>query len=157
MYGEWEIRMRGIWLLEYVELMLGYNQVVPSDNRLLLKSPRSSLSASLNVGTAQRIKTTRSPSLRHQGWTHLNTAGVHQPSEGGNGTGDLGGRKGKLGAYAMKRVAAGADLPTPWLFEPAKPPTIQPITAGSADSSPRASTRYSFSNLSVLLLFRLLE
>ena len=25
--------------------------------------------------------------------------------------------KGKLGAYAMKRVAAGAHLPTPWLFE----------------------------------------
>ena len=28
--------------------------------------------------------------------------------------------KGKLGANAMKRVAAGAHLPTPWLFEPAK-------------------------------------
>ena len=27
--------------------------------------------------------------------------------------------KGKLG-YAMKRVAAGAHLPTPWLFVPAK-------------------------------------
>ena len=25
----------------------------------------------------------------------------------------------KLGANAMKRVAAGANLPTPWLFEPA--------------------------------------
>ena len=32
------------------------------------------------------------------------------------------GKKGKLGANAMKRVAAGADLPTPWLFEPAKSP-----------------------------------
>ena len=31
-------------------------------------------------------------------------------------------KKGKLGAYAMKRVAAGADLPTSWLFEPAKRP-----------------------------------
>ena len=31
-------------------------------------------------------------------------------------------KKGKLGAYAMKRVAAGAYLPTPWLFEPAKRP-----------------------------------
>ena len=31
-------------------------------------------------------------------------------------------RKGKLGAYAMRRVAAGADLPTPWLFELAKRP-----------------------------------
>ena len=30
--------------------------------------------------------------------------------------------KGKLGAYAMKRVAAGAHLPTPWLFEPTKRP-----------------------------------
>ena len=25
--------------------------------------------------------------------------------------------KGKLGAYAMKRVTAGALFPTPWLFE----------------------------------------
>ena len=31
-------------------------------------------------------------------------------------------KKGKLGAYAMKRVAAGAHLPTPWLFQPAKRP-----------------------------------
>ena len=31
-------------------------------------------------------------------------------------------RKGKLGANAMKRVAAGAHLPTPWLFEPVKRP-----------------------------------
>ena len=30
--------------------------------------------------------------------------------------------KGKLGAYAMKRVAAGAHLPTPWVLEPAKRP-----------------------------------
>ena len=30
--------------------------------------------------------------------------------------------KGKLGTYAMKRVAAGAYIPTPWLFEPAKRP-----------------------------------
>ena len=28
----------------------------------------------------------------------------------------------KLGANAMKRVAAGAHLPTPWLFEPDKRP-----------------------------------
>ena len=32
------------------------------------------------------------------------------------------GKKGKLEAYAMKRVAAGAHLPTPWVFEPAKHP-----------------------------------
>ena len=31
-------------------------------------------------------------------------------------------RKGKLWANAMKRVAAGADLPTPWVFEPTKRP-----------------------------------
>ena len=30
--------------------------------------------------------------------------------------------KGKLGANAIKRVAGGAHLPTPWLFEPAKRP-----------------------------------
>ena len=36
----------------------------------------------------------------------------------------LGGKKekGKLGPYAMKRVAGGAHLPTPWLFEHAKRP-----------------------------------
>ena len=28
----------------------------------------------------------------------------------------------KLGTYVMKRVAAGAHLPTPWLFGPAKRP-----------------------------------
>ena len=28
--------------------------------------------------------------------------------------------EGKLGVYAMKRVAAGARLPTTWLFEPTK-------------------------------------
>ena len=31
-------------------------------------------------------------------------------------------KKGKLGAYAIKRVAAGAHLPTPWLCEPTKRP-----------------------------------
>ena len=31
-------------------------------------------------------------------------------------------KEGKLGAYAMKRVAAGAHVPAPWLFEPAKRP-----------------------------------
>ena len=30
------------------------------------------------------------------------------------------GKENKLGTYAMKRVAAGAQLPTPWLFEHAK-------------------------------------
>ena len=31
-------------------------------------------------------------------------------------------REEKLGAYATKRVAAWAHLPTSWLFEPAKRP-----------------------------------
>ena len=31
--------------------------------------------------------------------------------------------KKEVGAYAIKRVAGGAHLPTPWLFEPAKCPT----------------------------------
>ena len=35
-------------------------------------------------------------------------------------------RKGKLGANAMKCVAAGAHLPTPWFFEPAKRPDVRP-------------------------------
>ena len=29
-------------------------------------------------------------------------------------------KEGKLGTYAMERVAAGSQLPTPWLFKPAK-------------------------------------
>ena len=37
--------------------------------------------------------------------------------------------KGKLGPHAMKRVAADAHLPTPWFFEPAKRPEIEPTTA----------------------------
>ena len=31
-------------------------------------------------------------------------------------------KKWRVGANAMKRVAAGAHLPTPWHFEPAKRP-----------------------------------
>ena len=59
-------------------------------------------------------------------------------------------KKGKLGSNAMKRVAAGAHLSTPWLFEPAKMPrresrllpghqTIEPTTAWTAVSFPSAS------------------
>ena len=37
--------------------------------------------------------------------------------------------KGRLRANAMKRVAAGAHLPTPWVFEPARnAQTIEPTT-----------------------------
>ena len=34
-------------------------------------------------------------------------------------------KKGKLGANATKRVAAGAHLPTPMIFEPAKHPDVR--------------------------------
>ena len=58
------------------------------------------------------------------------------------------GRKngGKLGAYAMKRIAAGAHLPTFLSLRNAQ--TIEPITACTAVSSPSASTGYSFLHLS---------
>ena len=46
--------------------------------------------------------------------------------------------KGKLGAYAMKRVAAGAYHPTPWLFERANDQTIDPTTAWTAVSLAQA-------------------
>ena len=42
----------------------------------------------------------------------------------------------KLGAYAMKRVAAGAHLPTPWLLSLRNAQTIDPTTARTAVSSP---------------------
>ena len=58
------------------------------------------------------------------------------------------GKKGKLGAYAMKRVAASAHLPTPGLFESAKRQTIDPTTVWTAVSSPGGSTGYSFLHLS---------
>ena len=38
-------------------------------------------------------------------------------------------RIGRLGVYAMERVAAGAHTPTPWLFEPAKRPDDRPESA----------------------------
>ena len=56
--------------------------------------------------------------------------------------------KRKVGALAMKRVAAGAHLPTPWLFEPAKRSDDKPTTALAAVSSPSASTWYTFLHLS---------
>ena len=42
----------------------------------------------------------------------------------------------------MKRVAADAHLPTPWLIEPTQ--TIEPTTAWTAVTSLSAKTRYSF-------------
>ena len=44
----------------------------------------------------------------------------------------------------MKRVAAGAHLPTPWLFEPVNAQMIEPTTAWTAVSFPSGSTGYSF-------------
>ena len=46
----------------------------------------------------------------------------------------------------MKRVAADAHLPTPWLIEPTQ--TIEPTTAWTAVTSLSARTRYSFLQLS---------
>ena len=43
-------------------------------------------------------------------------AAIHPCNDG------IGSKKGKLGAHAVKRVAAGAHLLNPWLFEPAKRP-----------------------------------
>ena len=56
--------------------------------------------------------------------------------------------KRKLGAYGRGRIAAGAHLPTPWLFEPAKHPDDRADYCVTAVSSPSASTRYSFLQLS---------
>ena len=53
-------------------------------------------------------------------------------------------KEGKVwGANAMKHVAAGAHLPTPWLFY-GNGQKIETTTARTAVSSPSASTRYSF-------------
>ena len=55
-------------------------------------------------------------------------------------------KKRKLGPYAMMRVTAGAHLPIPWLFEPAKRPND--TAEYCLDRS--ASIWYSFSQLSGL-------
>ena len=39
-------------------------------------------------------------------------------------------KKGKFGTYAKKRVAAGAHLTSPWLFQPAK--CLEPTTVWAA-------------------------
>ena len=59
-----------------------------------------------------------------------------------NGTIDIQERKRKVDS-AIKRVAAGAHLPTPRLFEPMRnAQTIEPITSRTAVSSPCGSTKY---------------
>ena len=61
------------------------------------------------------------------------------------------GKGGKLGASAMKRVAAGDYLPTPWLFEPAKcSDDIADYCPGYSSVHSSADTRYSFLQLSGL-------
>ena len=57
-------------------------------------------------------------------------------------------KNGKLGAYAMKRVAAGAHLRTPWLFEPAERPDDRTDYCLDCSFLPSASTRCSFLHLS---------
>ena len=47
----------------------------------------------------------------------------------------------------MRRVAAGAHLPTPWLFEPAKRPDDRADYCLDCSFSPSESTRYSFLHL----------
>ena len=42
-------------------------------------------------------------------------------------------KKGKLVAYAIKRVAAGAHLPTPWFLSRRNVQTIEPTTAWAPD------------------------
>ena len=53
-----------------------------------------------------------------------------------------------LEAYAMKRVAAGAHLPTPWLFEPAKRPDDRADYCLDCRTFPSGITGYSFLHLS---------
>ena len=64
--------------------------------------------------------------LNHEWFSESDISGCkwHSPTIRLLATRDLRGikGKGKLGAYAMKRLAAGAHLPTPWHFEPAKRP-----------------------------------
>ena len=50
----------------------------------------------------------------------------------------------------MKRVAAGAHLPTSWLFEPAKLPNYRAHYRLDCSFLPSASTKYSFLHLSGL-------
>ena len=57
-------------------------------------------------------------------------------------------RKRKLAANAMKRAAASAHLPTPWLFESAKRPDDRTDYCLDCSSSPSASTGYSFLHMS---------
>ena len=49
-----------------------------------------------------------------------------------------------FGANAMKRVAAGAHLLTPWLFSLRNAQKIEPNAAWAAVSSSNANIRYSF-------------
>ena len=56
----------------------------------------------------------------------------------------------EVGCNTMNRVAAGAHLPTPWLFVSAKRPDDRADYCLAAVSSPSATTEYSFLHLSGL-------
>ena len=62
----------------------------------------------------------------------------------------MGKEKGKLAAYAIKRVAVGAHLLTPWFFEPAKSPDdrADSLPGLQFEVFPSANTKYSFLRLS---------
>ena len=81
--------------------------------------PFSGISWAQSWQRVQRIDFTRYRPMRHTVVCHTRRV---SPKDGD--TDWYKRRKGKLGArlHAMKRVAAGAHLPTPWLFEPAKRP-----------------------------------
>ena len=49
--------------------------------------------------------------------------------------------KGKLGAYAMKCVAAGAHLPTPWILSLRSSQTMKPTTTAWAGRLYRLGTK----------------
>ena len=54
------------------------------------------------------------------------------------------GKEGKLGAYAVKRVTAGAHFPTHWLFEPAQRPDDRADNCMGCSFLPSANTKNSF-------------
>ena len=60
---------------------------------------------------------------------------------------ELGRKEEELVVYAIKRVAAGAHVPTPRFFEPAKRPDDRADFCMDCSFLPSASTRYSFLKL----------
>ena len=54
------------------------------------------------------------------------------------------GKEGKLRAYTMKRVAAGAHFQTLWLFEPAKRPDERADSALNVESVAKCCKMWQF-------------